>query len=304
MTERHASGYSFGLTALFALSLGAPACSAMEAEASDLKGSAGVSGTGGTGNGAGGSTGTVAGASGTGGQAGGAGTAGTGGAPPDPEQELESAFEAPVATDRFVWTANPDSGNVALIDATSYAVRLAEAGFRPTTVAALPSGDGTDGAIVLNEGSHDATILRVDAEGNLTRLTLETHEGANAALVAPSGKWALVWTDAKKFKSTELDPADGFQDVTVLHLDGEPTATILSVGYRPSKVVFDEAESRVFVVTEPGLNVIELADDPRGSELLELTDDPVDNPAARDVSITRQQGQKSFPVHSRKLRPV
>src|SRR5262245_13149141 len=107
----------------------------MDPEASGVQGSAGFGGTGGTGNGAGGSTGTIAGASGVGGQAGGAGTGGTGGAPPDPEQELESAFEAPVATDRFVWTANPDSGNVALIDATSYAVRLAEAGFRPTTVA-------------------------------------------------------------------------------------------------------------------------------------------------------------------------
>jgi hypothetical protein len=286
VTERRASGYFFGLTALFVLSLGALACSDMAMEGSAASGDADSGGSGGFGGGASGATGNPAGTSGAGGQAGGAGTSGTGGVPPDPEEELESAFEAPVATDRFVWTANPDSGNVALIDATSYAVRLAEAGFRPTTVAALPSGDGTDGAIVLNEGSHDATILRVDANGDLTSLTLETHEGANAALVAPSGKWALVWTDAKKFKTTELDPADGFQDLTVLHFEGEPTSTVLSVGYRPSKVVFDEAESRAFVVTEPGLNVIELADEPRGTELVELTDDPVDNPAARDVSIT------------------
>ncbi|HEX6767272.1 MAG TPA: hypothetical protein VF103_17360, partial [Polyangiaceae bacterium] len=167
MTERRASGFLFGVTVLSALSLGALACSAVDAEGT----AAGVGDSGdfgGTGNGnTGGSTGTIAGA---GGQAGGAGTSSTGGVPPDPEQELESAFEAPVATDRFVWTANPDSGKVALIDATSYAVRLAEAGFRPTTVAALPSGDGTDGAIVLNEGSQDATILRVDADGNLTSL--------------------------------------------------------------------------------------------------------------------------------------
>ena len=185
-----------------------------------------------------------------------------------------------------MWTANPESGNVAVIDATTYAVRLARAGFRPTTVAGLPGAEGEDGAIVLNQGSSDATVLRIDADGAITRQALDTHTGANAVAVSPSGRFAVVWTDARKLDATKLDPTDSLQDVTVLALGDEPTATILSVGYRPSRVVFDAAEERALVVTEPGLSVIELGDDSRVSALVELTENPVDDPAARDVSIT------------------
>jgi hypothetical protein len=216
----------------------------------------------------------------------GAATGGSGGTPPEPEREIESAFRAPVATDRFVWTANPESGNVAVIDATTHAVRLAKAGFRPTTVAGLPGADDEDGAIVLNEGSADATVLHVDAEGSLSSDTLETHMGANAIAVSPSGRFAIAWTDATKFPSAMLDPTDSFQAVTVLSLGEEPSSTMLSVGYRPSQIVFDDAEERVLVVTEPGLSVIELGDDSRVSALVELSEDPVEVPAARDVSIT------------------
>ena len=244
-----------------------------------------VGGTSGVGGGSTGVGGTAApqGGTSTGGSG---GTAGTGGTPPEPEEELESAFEAPVATARFVWTANPESGNVAVIDATTYAVRLARAGFRPTTVAGLPGGEGEDGAIVLNQGSSDATVLRIDADGAITRQALDTHTGANAVAVAPSGRFAVVWTDARKLDETKLDPTDSLQDVTVLVLGDEPSATILSVGYRPSRVVFDAAEERALVVTEPGLSVIDLGDDSRVSALVELSENPVDDPTARDVSIT------------------
>jgi hypothetical protein len=267
-----------------AAALGLAACGEASPEGSlpANDGNGAASGAGGSAP-TGGTNGTPQGGTATGGSA---PTGGTGGTPPDPEDELESAFEAPVATDRFVWTANPESGNVALIDASTYAVRLARAGFRPTTVAALPSPEGEDGALVLNQGSFDATVLRVDAGGTLHRQNLETHQGANAVAVSPSGRFAVVWTDAQKLDPEALDPTDSLQDVTVLALGDEPTQTTLSVGYRPSQVVFDAAEARAFVVTEPGLSVIELGDDSRVSALVELTQNPVDDPAARDVSVT------------------
>ena len=252
-------------------------------------GGAGIA-SGGTGGTAGGSSAGTAGTigvpnGGANANGGSAGT-GTGGTPPDPEREIESAFEVPVATDRFVWTANPESGNVAVIDATTHAVRLAEAGFRPTTVAGLPVADDEDGALVLNEGSSDATLFRIDAEGNLSSATLETHTGANAVAVSPTGRFAIAWTDATKFANAMLDPTDSFQAVTVLAFGEEPTSTVLSVGYRPSQIVFDAAEERALIVTEPGLSVLTLGDDSRVSALVELTADPVEVPAARDVSIT------------------
>lgn len=216
----------------------------------------------------------------------GSSSAGTAGMPPEPEMEIESSYEAPVATDRFVWAANPETGRVALIDAETFEVRLAEAGLSPTVVAAVPRADeGTDAALVLNTGSEDATLLEINAAGELARSMLDTHAGANAIAVTPNGRYAIVWTNAAAVTGEPLDPTDSAQDITVLKLAGGLESTQLSVGFRPSAVVFDDSEERAFVVTEPGLSVIELGSSPRVGAHVELTASPADA-SARDVSVT------------------
>src|SRR3954451_24473699 len=67
----------------------------------------------------------------TGGTGADAGTSSGASAAPQPEKEVESDYEAPVATGRFVWVANPKSGRVAYIDATTLQVRTVEAGNGP-----------------------------------------------------------------------------------------------------------------------------------------------------------------------------
>src|SRR4029078_6111203 len=62
-----------------------------------------------------------------GGGGGGAGAARAPGEPP-PEKEVESDYEAPVATGHFVWIANPKSGRVAFVDATTLQVKTVQAG--------------------------------------------------------------------------------------------------------------------------------------------------------------------------------
>lgn len=215
------------------------------------------------------------------------GSGGGGGLPP--EQELENTFEAPVATGSYVWSANPDSGRVALIDALDFEVTIVEAGFLPTYLTALPPVDGQneDTALVLNEGSRDATVLRANSEeGSVATVTLPTHAGANSWAVSSKGLWAVAWTNAQVIAGP--DPVDGFQDITVLDLKpGSETATRLTVGYRPERMFFSADEGRLFAVTEPGVSVIELdAAGPRVSALIEVTEDPVTNPAARDVALT------------------
>jgi hypothetical protein len=295
VTDDFGTRARFGAIAALAYLASLAACGADSSEAAGA--GLGAPGVGGTGlGGAAGAMGVPVGGTST------SGSAGVGGMPEPPpmEDELESAFEAPVATDRFVWTANPESGNVALIDATTQVIRLARAGFQPTTVAGLPGAEDEDGAVVLNAGSADATVLRVASDDSLTTHTVETHGGANAVTVSPSGRWAIAWTDAAKIEPMMLDATDGLQDVTVIALTEEPTSTILSVGYRPSRVVFDADEERALIVTEPGLSVIELGDASRVSALVELTDDPVDDPAARDVSITPDGALALVRVEGRK----
>lgn len=220
---------------------------------------------------------------------GGSGTGGAAGSGPPPEEELESSFRSPVATGKYVWAANPESGRVALIDAKTLDVRTVEAGNGPTHLAALvdPTQPDAARAIVLNVKSHDATVLVADAKGKVTTLTAKVHEDANGWAVSPKGRYAIAWTDAAQIP--KADPTQGFQDVTVLDLAGNtPKSTRLSVGYRPTRVFFASDEKRAFVVTEPGVSIIELDDGlgPYVSSDVPVTDDPLENPASRDVSVT------------------
>ncbi|MCA9643674.1 MAG: hypothetical protein H6718_06820 [Polyangiaceae bacterium] len=256
------------------LSLGQLHCGDSSNDSGEGGGSGGTSSvTGGTGGGDSGSNGGSGGGGGVGGQE------------PPPEQELESSFKAPVATGRYVWTANPDSGRVALIDALSFEVQVVEAGFQPTYLAAVSKPqDDRDVAIVLNTGSLDATLFSVRPDG-IDSYTAKVHRGANAWALSPSGRWAVAWTDYREV--TNLDPTDGFQDLTLLDLSTPtPTPTRLSVGFRPTRLFFDGDEDHVFVVTEPGISTLELGDSPSVGLLIPLDQDQFDSPTGRDVTVT------------------
>ncbi len=210
---------------------------------------------------------------------------GEGGSPPlPPEEELESNYSAPVATGKYVWIANPTSGRVAYIDATTLEVNVVEAGNAPTYVAAIPDTTA-DVAIVLNVLSYDATILRATGT-NLTADSLPVPSSGNAWAVAKDGRWAIAWTDARRIDMA--DPIDGFQDITVLDLkSGAMKSTPLTVGYRPVAMAFDEAETRAFAITQDGISVIGLdGGAPVVIKNIKLTEMPSPDAITRDVAIT------------------
>jgi len=211
-----------------------------------------------------------------------AGAGGGGGAPVvvPPEKELEASFLAPVVTGKYVFSANPTSGRVAVIDAESYAVRLFNAGFAPTYLTAIPGGRG---AIVINALSHDTT--RFELAGDEVKVTggaLPVHDGANAWAASPDGRFAIAWT--RSSEAEELDPTAGSQTVTVLDLE-RGASKALSVGFHPTQVVIDDASRRAFVVSDDGISVIELGTTPEVSLLVPVSEDPLELPAARDVNI-------------------
>ncbi len=215
---------------------------------------------------------------------GGAPANGTGGTRPA-EVENESAYLAPVATGKYLWTANPLSGRVALIDATTLAVTLDTAGDGPTQVLGLPELDGRYGALILNERSDDATLFRVAPDGTLTRgQRLTTHADANAWALSPSGRFAIAWTDARR--RVDPDPLQTFQDITLLELaPGRERAWPLSVGPRPRAFAFDAAEEHAYVVTEEGISVIELGAEPAVDTLIAVSDEPFASATHADVSF-------------------
>jgi hypothetical protein len=206
---------------------------------------------------------------------------GNGPSSPAPEREVESSFRAPIVTGKYVWSANPDSGKVALIDAATYEVRAVEAGFGPTHVAAVERADGLPRALVINSRGHDATLLELAADDVIRTRRVALHQGADSWSVSPDGRFAIAWSDSRNAAVSE--PTDGFQDVTVIELaaDGELAATRLTVGYRPASFAF--AGTRAFGVTQDGISVIELAGDVRLSALVQL---PGGARVQPDVSIS------------------
>jgi DNA-binding beta-propeller fold protein YncE len=211
------------------------------------------------------------------------GSGGSGGVPiivVPPEKELEESFLAPVVTGKFVFSANPKSGRVAVIDAETYAVRLFNAGFAPKYMAAIP---GNQGAIVINDQSHDATLFELSGdEVTLSDVALPVHVDANAWGTSPDGRFAIAWTRTEG--DQKLDPTAGSQTITVLDLE-QGTSKALSVGFHPTQVVVDDASERAFVVSDDGVSVITLGDEPAVSLLAHLSEDPLEEPATRDVSI-------------------
>jgi hypothetical protein len=211
--------------------------------------------------------------SGTATSGGGTATTGTGaGSTPalPPEVEVESSYEAPIATGRYVWIANPKSGRVAYVDSATLAVDSVEAGNAPTYVAPVPGA--VDAVVVLNVLSHDATYLRANpatATGPATLTnTMIPHVAlrANSWGVSADGRWALAWSDVRRVAAASsggvlaaADVLEGFQDVTAIDLAATPpVATTMAVGYRPVSVAFSSDGTWAFAVTEDGVSAISL----------------------------------------------
>jgi hypothetical protein len=219
------------------------------------------------------------------------GAAGAGADAPPPEKEVESDYEAPVATGNVVWITNPKSGRVALVDASTLQVRTVEAGNGPTYLASVP-GQSVDTTIVLNVLSEDATLLRATPQG-ITTATFKTAKQANSLVFSKDGRFAIAWADARKVPNAPK--TQGFQDITVLDL-AQNTSTILAVGYRPVAVGFAEGGTtplRAHAVTQDGVAIIDLTATPQVTKNVAISNTPSEDPGTRDVFVT-QDGERAF----------
>lgn len=206
------------------------------------------------------------------------------------ELEDDSTFLAPVTTGGIIWSANPTSGRVALIDAATREVRTVTAGLRPTYLTAIPSSDDVRRTAVINVGNATATLFEETDESGVSELTIELQDDANAWTVSAGGRWAVAWSNHRRVER-DLATAEGLQDVTVIDLSEDPPRTTrLAVGYRPVKLEITEDETTAFAVTGQGITPIELGDSPRSSDdvLVDLPEGvQVVGYAPEDVAITR-----------------
>lgn len=207
-----------------------------------------------------------------------------------PEKEVESSYRSPVATGQYVWVANPSSGRVAYVDATSLEVHTVAAGNGPTFMAAVPTAID-DVAVAINVYSSDATILRKKASSALTALNVPVHDGANALVPSSQGRWLIAWSDYRQI--AKPDPLQGFQDITTIDLtEGAEGSRRIAVGYRPVAVSFSADEAQAFAVSQDGISVIDMnaAGGPSAAKLVPITADPLGDNGSRDVTITPDGG--------------
>src|SRR5882724_10699478 len=103
--------------------------------------------------------------------------------------------------------------------------------------------------------------------------------------ISDDGHFAIAWTDVTQIGGAVPDPSDGFSELTVLDLTATPPAsTRLSVGFRPSQVVFDAVKRHAYAVVDEGISVLDLSGDPLVSALIPVA---AVGTAARDVNISQ-----------------
>ncbi len=207
-------------------------------------------------------------------------------APPPPEIEERQDFELPRGGARFVYAASRKRDNVAVIDSTGLAIRTVPVGDAPGFLTTVP---GQDVALVINAGTHDVNILRTDAAGATAVSRVPVVPAANRITVGRQGKNAVAWYDSSTPGAAGAGAGGGFQEVTVIQLaPGADKAVDLTVGFRPSDVVFSDDGSGAYVVTEDGISILRFAQitGPTVAPFVRFPDAGATAPAARDVSVT------------------
>lgn len=172
------------------------------------------------------------------------------------DDDFSSYVDLPKASENFVYVLNPTAGSVTLVNAQQYTIQVIDAGEKPTFIEIV---EGTDDAIVLNTGSDDATIVRVNDEGIATATSLDVVHGANTLSISPDGQHMIVYFNAERqnLSSTFGD----FQTVSLLSFaDGTSTTTTMSVGFKPRDIFYKEDNSEAYVVTDDGVSILNFAE--------------------------------------------
>ncbi len=198
---------------------------------------------------------------------------------PPPEIEVDFYALAPAQTDVYVFVANPGRGTVTRVNAASLEVITVPVGSNPSSVLTTPDYRT---AAVFNEG--DDTVSLIDAD-TLDVLTVSVRPDLNRMVMSPDGSWVALWHDVTL--QDPDDPLDGlvaFNEVSFVEVRTgrhEP----LAVGNYPHGIEWTPDGSLALVVSDEQLALVDLTVEQLSRELIALSDDLVDPPAAEEVVL-------------------
>ena len=183
------------------------------------------------------------------------------GAPPEIEEQAE--YKVPQAAGKYVFIVDETRGSVVVVDSSTLQIRQQKVGSRPSQLVTLNNAASEPTVAVICLGSDEVTIVRVADDGTMRTHELTVRPDTNALSASPDGRFLVAYHDPQFTAQSGVPSTD--QEITVLSVaEGAENSVHLSVGMHPWKVTFDKDEtgktSRAFVVTEEGINIIDLTD--------------------------------------------
>ncbi len=185
----------------------------------------------------------------------------------------------PAGTDAYVFVANPDRNTVTRIQVPQLTVDTATVGTNPTQVQTTADYKR---AVTLNEGSDDISII--DAV-SFTVDTVAIRDNFNAMSLSGDGKWAAAWYDPNAPSAASSGGIQTFNEVSFVNLDAK-VHTPMVVGFNPRGIRWSADGTLAVVVSDASLAVIDLTATTLSPQLVSLSDDPVNAPAAEEVELS------------------
>jgi len=199
---------------------------------------------------------------------------------PPPEEEDDFLGSEPRGTDVYVFVANAERDTVSRIDAFDRTIETIEVGDEPTMV--VVSSD-YQRAVTFNAAADSVSVIDVATD---EVVDLDVREDFNTVQIAPDGRWAAAWFDARQEDADfDVEGIRTFTEVSFIDTIGL-TVQSFSVGFNPSQIEFPSGSGKAVVVSDAQLTVADLTVDPIELTLIDLGADPIDPPVAAEVEIT------------------
>jgi hypothetical protein len=200
-----------------------------------------------------------------------------------PEEEEPPNYKVPKGSGRYVFIADETHDTVVVIDSETLVIEVADTGSRPTHLVPLSEYNA---AAVISLDSDETTVVRVDNVGQVSTVDLDVRPDTNALAVSADGQFVIAWYNALYVEDSGPPGTD--QEITVMRVEeGQEEVFHMTVGMHPKDVVFNEDATRAFVVTEEGINVIDMTDLENVGlpPLVELIDSPDVDPDTVEIAI-------------------
>ncbi len=176
--------------------------------------------------------------------------------PPDPPlPEGDGDFGVPAGAGRFVYAASEQTNRLAVIDGPALAVDVVDTCPRPSAVTGLPSANSNEGdAALLCLDSTELALVHTSADGSSTLERWPVRPGANAIAASGDGRFVVAYRGSAQAS----DPSGSTQDIVIVDREAGQAYPMI-VGVRPREFAFDLASQRLFVLSDDGVNRVDLA---------------------------------------------